>query len=148
MPPAIAIDVRERPLGYPVGQGKGRKLNRTVPCMKCGKPAILLKESKRGSYSHNSYAHKFQIGLNLHNDAECTYGALCEWTDEPEAPKHDCCWPGCDQQIRMQFFLCYKHFSLVPIWLRNRIQDAYEPGKKIAAHLAAKLNEHAFRRQR
>lgn len=132
---ALKIDVRTKPVGYHFG-GTRKAPIVVIECPKCGKPALELKESKKGGYTTKTYAHTFAIALNGKNEPETTYGVLHTLSDAPEEPKHACGWPGCDVQIVLRYWACFAHWYKLPGWVRGRITNAYVPGQKLPDGLA------------
>ena len=43
---------------------------------------------------------------------------------------HGCHWPGCEAQVPPAKWGCYKHWMMLPMYLRHAIWDAYEPGQE------------------
>lgn len=44
---------------------------------------------------------------------------------------HHCHWPGCSQQVPPAKWGCYKHWMLLPKYLRDKIWAAYRPGQEV-----------------
>lgn len=49
---------------------------------------------------------------------------------------HQCFWPGCTQQVPLEYFGCRRHWFTLPRHYRDQIWDTYKPGQPAsAAHL-------------
>jgi hypothetical protein len=44
---------------------------------------------------------------------------------------HTCHWPGCKRQVPPAMWGCKEHWFKLPLNLRNRIWQAYEPGQEV-----------------
>lgn len=43
---------------------------------------------------------------------------------------HHCHYPGCTQQVKPAFYMCYPHWMSLPKYLRDKIWAAYKPGQE------------------
>lgn len=44
---------------------------------------------------------------------------------------HTCHWPKCDKQIPPAMWGCKLHWIKLPMWLRDKIWEAYKPGQEV-----------------
>jgi hypothetical protein len=44
---------------------------------------------------------------------------------------HHCHWPSCDKQVPPAMWGCSKHWFSLPVHLRRKVWQAYEPGQEI-----------------
>lgn len=44
---------------------------------------------------------------------------------------HHCRWPGCLAQVPPAKWGCYRHWMMLPKYLRDKVWAAYRPGQKV-----------------
>jgi hypothetical protein len=49
---------------------------------------------------------------------------------QAQAREHECHWPGCHQQVPPAMWGCRRHWYALPLHLRNKIWEAYQPGQE------------------
>ncbi len=43
---------------------------------------------------------------------------------------HTCHWPGCEKQVKPAMWGCKKHWFMLPLSLRNKIWETFQPGQE------------------
>lgn len=49
---------------------------------------------------------------------------------QPQTRRHTCHWPGCTVQVQPAKWGCKAHWVRLPIRLRNKLWNAYQPGQE------------------
>lgn len=44
---------------------------------------------------------------------------------------HECHWPGCGKQVKPALWGCFKHWMMIPKYLRDKIWATYRVGQEI-----------------
>ena len=44
---------------------------------------------------------------------------------------HECHWPKCESQVPPAKWGCYKHWMMLPKYLRDKIWETFKPGQEI-----------------
>lgn len=44
---------------------------------------------------------------------------------------HHCHWLGCNKQCKPAYWGCFKHWMMLPKYLRDKIWEAYKPGQEV-----------------
>lgn len=55
--------------------------------------------------------------------------------------RHECHWPGCEEQVPPAMWGCRRHWYALPVELRRAIWRAYEPGQEVAGMPSKKYVE-------
>lgn len=50
---------------------------------------------------------------------------------QAQTRKHECHWPGCNQQVPPAMWGCKRHWFILPKSLRDKVWKTYRPGQEI-----------------
>lgn len=54
---------------------------------------------------------------------------------------HYCHWSGCNTQVPPAMWGCYRHWMMLPKYLRNKVWAAYQPGQEITKRVSREYLE-------